>query len=102
MDTLELGGNINLTGFSDLDPGRMIVIKKIVGNYARKFGDISSKFEQLSITMKSIHETESSNIFEVNAKIMNSGQPINAGINDRNIFVAIDSVLKKIEKQLSA
>lgn len=36
MDTLELGGNIQLTGFSELNGGQMIVLKKIVGNYCEK------------------------------------------------------------------
>jgi len=32
-DELQLGGNINLSGFKEIDSGSMVVLKKIVGNY---------------------------------------------------------------------
>ena len=68
-DTLELGGNIELTGFRELDPGSMIVVKKIIGNYARKF---SNKVEllKLKITLKPVHGEESR--YEVHSTILTS------------------------------
>jgi len=36
-DTLELGGNIELTGFRELDPGSMIVVKKNSDTYRVHF-----------------------------------------------------------------
>ena len=36
---IELGGNIVLNGFRDLEPPELVVVKKIVGTYARKFAD---------------------------------------------------------------
>jgi ribosome-associated translation inhibitor RaiA len=101
MDTLDLGGNIQLTGFSDIDKGEMIILKKIIGNYARKFSDRSDKFEQLSVTMKPVHKTEASSIFEMHAKLIDNGKPIVGEHSDRNIFVATDAVLKKVEKGLN-
>ena len=38
-DTVELGGNIQLNGFSRLDGASMIILKKIVGNYAKKIAE---------------------------------------------------------------
>ena len=101
METIELRGNIQLTGFSDLDSGQMIVLKKIVGNYARKLSEKSQKFEQLSVTMKPVHETESSKIYELHAKLMDNGKPIVGEASDRNLFAAINDVLKKIENSMS-
>ncbi|MBD3164534.1 hypothetical protein GF323_04990 [Candidatus Woesearchaeota archaeon] len=100
MDTLELGGNIQLTGFSAMDSAKMIVLKKMIGNYARKFSDRAG-FEQLSLTMKTIHETESGRIYELHGKLMDKGKPTAREAPDRNIFVAVDSVLKKIEESIS-
>ena len=34
--TLELGGNIQLTGFRDLDPAALVIVKKIVGNFVKE------------------------------------------------------------------
>ncbi|MBD3259811.1 hypothetical protein GF371_04255, partial [Candidatus Woesearchaeota archaeon] len=44
-ETIKLGGNIELSGFRDLDGGTMVILKKIVGNYVRKLSDNSEKFE---------------------------------------------------------
>ena len=44
-DALQLGGNIELSGFREIDPASMVIIKKIVGNYARKFSDHFDGFE---------------------------------------------------------
>lgn len=96
MDNIKLGGNIELTGFNDLDKSSMVVLKKIVGNYARRMSDIASQFDSLSLVMKPVHETEASKKFEIHAKLMDKGKPITSEVTDRNLFVAIDSSLKKV------
>ena len=39
-DTMQLGGNIELSGFSGVDGASMIVLKKIIGNYGKHFSEI--------------------------------------------------------------
>ena len=51
--------------------------------------------------MKPVHETDASRIYELHAKLMDNGKPIVGEVSDRNLFVAIDSVLKKIENSFS-
>ena len=58
LNSIELGGNIELSGFKDVDGGSMVILKKVVGNYVRKMNDMTSKFEKLSLNMKVIHEKE--------------------------------------------
>ena len=99
-DIIKLGGNIQLTGFSEVDKSSMIVIKKIVGNYVRKFSDKCRKFENLSLLVKPIHITEGSMIYEMHAKAISEGKPVVGEITERNIFTAVDSALKKIESSL--
>ena len=91
-NSITLGGNIELSGFSNLDGGQIIVLKKIIGNYVNRIGTITSNFEKLNMTMKSVH----GNQFELHAKVLDNGKPITASLTDRNLFVGIDSVLKKI------
>lgn len=98
---MQLGGNIVLTGFRDLDGSSMVVLKKIVGNYAKKMSEISEKFESLSLTMKKVHETEKSELYEIHAKLMDNGKPVVSEVTDRNLFIAIDGVLKKIVSEIS-
>ena len=95
-DIVELGGNISLSGFKDLEPGSMTIIKKIVGNYAKKFSEKSSDFEKLALTMKK-KESE----YKVDVKLLLKGNSITAEETDRNLFFVVDKVLKKIEEQVS-
>ncbi len=100
-DTVELGGNIDLTGFREIEPGMMVVIKKIVGTYAKKFSEQRSDFEKLSISLKTVHKTEGSEKYELHGKLMLGGKPVTSEVTDRNLFFALDSVMKKIENSLS-
>ena len=96
MESMRLGGNIELTGFNELDNSSMVVLKKIVGNYAKRMSELTHKFEVLSLVMKPIHKTEASNKYEIHAKLMDNGKPVTSQITDRNLFFAVDTSLKKI------
>ncbi len=96
-NVLSLGGNIELSGFSELEGGAMIVLKKIVGNYARRMSTVAKNFERLSLTMKKVHDNQ----FELHAKMLDNGKPVTSSITDRNLFVAADSSLKKIMNEIS-
>ncbi len=97
QDTLQLGGSIELSGFGSIDRGMMIILKKIIGNHARKLSDMSSNFEKLSIRMKTVHD----NKFELHAKLVDNGKVNASSVVDRNLFVAVDSSLKKIMHEIS-
>lgn len=95
-DILKLGGNIELSGFSSVDRGAMIILKKIIGNYARKLADSSSNFEALKLRVKKVHD----NTYELNCQMIAGGSSVNSSVEERNIFVAVDSALKKISEQM--
>jgi len=95
-EDLNLGGNITLSGFRDVGRAEMVVIKKIVGTYARKFSDTVSGFESIGVTLKSVHKTEASEKHELHAKVMVSGKPITSEVTERNLFVGLDAVLQKV------
>lgn len=99
MDDLELGGNIVLTGFKVFDRSSMVILKKIIGNYARKLSDVSTNFERLHLTIKPVHTTPDGKVkrFELNGKLLDNGKAHNASVTEHNIFVGVDSVLKKLE-----
>ena len=89
-----LGGNIELSGFRTLDGGTMIVLKKIIGSYARKFSDFHSS-EKLSLQISKSDET-----YTLLGAVIISGTVVNAEHSDKNVFFLVDNVLKKIEDQL--
>jgi ribosome-associated translation inhibitor RaiA len=99
-EDMELGGNIMLSGFSDFDRAELGIVKKMVGAYARKFTD-SFGVNELKITLKPVHQIENSEKFEIKAAAIKDGKPITSETVDKNVYFAIDSVLKKVEGQLS-
>ena len=100
-DVMQLGGNIELSGFRDIDGASMVVLKKIIGNHVRRMTEISDKFESLKVTMKPVHETEKSEKYEIHAQLMNDGKPIVSEVVERNLFVAVDDALKKVISEIS-
>lgn len=89
-----LGGNIELSGFRMLDGGSMIVLKKIIGNYARKFAD-NHHSEKLHL-----HLARESDTYALTGSVHIQGQAVTATHADKNVFFVVDTVLKKLETQL--
>ncbi len=99
-ETVTLGGNIELAGFKDIDGGSAVVLKKIIGNYARRFSEICNKFELLKLQMKKVHEREKSEIYEIHGFVLDNGKHYSSHISDPNLFFAVDKVLKKLEAEI--
>jgi len=93
---IELGGNITLTGFKQLDYAELIVVKKIVGRYARQLSDSNNNFESLSLTLKEVHTSNN----ELHAKVVVNNSIITSEEVNHNLFIGLDSVLKKLVSQL--
>lgn len=97
--TLELGGNIQLTGFRDLDPATLIIVKKIVGNFVKHVSNTYNNFKGLNVTLKIVHQREKSEKYEIHAHLK-TDQTYTADVVERNLMVGLDSVLKKVEKEM--
>ena len=99
-ETIKLGGNIELSGFHEMDGSIMIVLKKIIGNHAKRMTEKTTNFEKLSIHMKKVHEKEASKLYELHAKLLDNGKLLTSEATERNVFVAVDSALKGVFAQL--
>ena len=97
-ETIKLGGSIELSGFNSLDGGQMIVLKKIVGNYARKMEEKCKQFEALKLTMKHIGDEKK---FELKGQVIDGGNIYPSSAVEHNLFVGVDSVLKKLVNTLN-
>ena len=101
-DILQLGGNIELSGFSVLDSGEMIIVKKIVGNYVRKIEGMCRNFTGLKLRMKPLHQTgDKLKRFELSAQVHAGSQVYPANITEYNLFVGLDSVMKKLVNEIN-
>ena len=85
-----LGGNIELVGFDDLEPGKLVVVKKIVGSYTKKISTAAQNFKKISIELKDK---------KILGKVTIGETTHSAEAEDNNLFFALDSVLSKLEKE---
>ena len=99
--TMELGGNISLSGFSERDFTELIVVKKIVGQYARKLTDTVDGFSRISITLKDVHHTPEGHAkAEVTTHVTVAGHTYESEVIDQNLFVALDAGIKHCLEQI--
>jgi len=99
--TIELGGNIKLTGFRDFDPGSLMIVKKIVGNFVKKYSELE-KIDELHLTVKPVHESEEKGKarYEIHGRILRNGKVITAEDTSFNLFMTLSSVLGKLENEM--
>ena len=96
-DLISLGGNITLSGFSNLDHASMMVLKKIVGNYARKFSE-RYDVEALKLCMKKVHGSK----FELHSQLVTPSETFTSEVVDHNLFFVLDKGMKKIENSIES
>ncbi|MGM5485086.1 MAG: hypothetical protein ACQEP1_04405 [Nanobdellota archaeon] len=94
-EDIQLGGNIQLSGFSDMEGGDMIIVKKIVGNHVKRISELVNDFQDIKINRKSVHETEGSEKHEIKITL-NADKQFNAEVTERNLYIGIDKALKKV------
>ena len=92
-----LGGNIVLSNF-DLDDQEMIIVKKLVGNYAKKIKNFHD-YEELKIEMK-VHNKGKTKKFEIKAHLLFDGNRAVSETVGFNPFVSINEVLEKILQEV--
>lgn len=91
-DTIDLGGNIKLSGFSDVDPTSMIIVKKIVGNIARELQ------EQQSVSEFHLNLSRDNKNITIHANI--TGSKVFSGTaTETNLFFAINKALEGVKNQ---
>ena len=86
---IELGGNISLEGFENIEPGALVVIKKIVGNYVKKISE-SINFEKLHVILKKERP------YDLEVKLISDGNNKTSESKDGNLFFALDKALSKL------
>ena len=87
---IELGGNIKLENFENLDPIKLVVVKKVVGNYAKKISE-KHPFQELKLVLE-----ES----KVEAVLTRDSKETKANSSDKNLFYALNQALDNLTKAL--
>ena len=95
-ESLSLGGNIELIGFKQVSLADVVVVKKLVGHYTRKIQEGCKNFQKITVILKEIHKVENNSKHEINVKVEDEGRTFSSEIVDKNLFVALDSALRKV------
>ncbi|MBT3262356.1 hypothetical protein HN992_00790 [Candidatus Woesearchaeota archaeon] len=90
---IELGGNIKLKGFSEIDNASLIVIKKIVGNYAKKLAETTDDFQNLILSL----ESKTPKDFKINIEFQKTSENLNSEIQGENLFFTLSKALEGIK-----
>jgi len=93
---MELGSNIELIDFKDVERDKMVVIKKVVGNFVKKLQERNSGFEKLSLHLKGVHGSE----YEILGKMVSGGKVYHSEVLNYNLFYALNEILKKLETEV--
>lgn len=91
---IELGGNISLEGFEEVEQGKLIVIKKILGNYVKNITNKIDNFESILISFK----FNENNIIDTKLKF--GEKEIKSNSNDKNIFFALNNALAGLDEKI--
>lgn len=93
---IKLGDRIELCGFGKLDSATMIVLKKMIGNFTRKFEENCKQFEQLKIDFAKLDEKE----FKLSASLVDGERTFPAELEGRNLFISVGDILRELEKEV--
>lgn len=87
---IELGGNIKLDGFEGVEPAQLIVIKKVVGNFARQY---SEKVDVKELLVKLEDDKKNKITVDLNGEIKESDK-------GDNLFYVLNGLLVKVRDKL--
>lgn len=90
---IELGGNIKLDGFENLEPALLIVVKKVVGNFARQYSE-KTNVKELLINLEDKEKNK------VSVKLQCDKEDIEESGKGDNLFYTLNGLLVKIKGKL--
>lgn len=97
---MELGGNIELVGFQGLDSSDLVVIKKMVGNFAKRLHDIYDELSELRITLQEVHRAANHESYELHGLVRVNDKEYESSVQDDNLYFCLNDILRKLGEQL--
>lgn len=90
---IELGGNIKLDGFENLEPALLIVIKKVVGNFARQYSE-KTAVKELLVALEDKEQNK------ITITLKGEKKDISESGKGDNLFYSLNTLLMKIKSKL--
>src|SRR3989338_9415239 len=101
LGPVELGGDVRLSGFNDLDPGEKDEAIQIISKHERRIKEICEDLDRIKITLKKIRHKEKSEMYELHASVKDKHGHYEAHVVGRRFLVALADVLTKVENEIS-
>ena len=90
-ETVELGGNIALTGFSEIDGASMIILKKILGSCVKEISENDKEFKRFELVL------DGAEPYKMTA-VLTAKEEKKTNASDNNLFIALNTVLGDLNK----
>ncbi len=92
----KLGGNITLSGFN-LEPIEMVVIKKIIGTYAKKISE-KTEYNEIKVTLK---QTQKEKYFLHEIKVFAETKQgiLTSSSENKSLYSALSEALDRVYSQ---
>lgn len=95
MKEQKLDSNIILSGFSS-EPSEMVVVRKIIGVYAKKISEKIS-YREIKVTLKQ-KEKAKTFLHEIHVDVV-AGKVLSAGAENYNLYTALSEAFTKVFQQ---
>ena len=87
-EIIQLGGNINLVGFKDIEYEKLVVVKKVVGNFVKKIQDQNKDFQKITVTLEPVHKSK----YEIKLHLIINNKDYMSELIDFNLFFALNNL----------
>ncbi len=87
---ITLGGNINLEGFDEFDQGKLVVVKKMVGFFAKKLSEMIGELESFNVAKEDN---------KITIKVKSKDKEIEESSEEDNLFISLSNALKAVEEK---
>lgn len=87
---IELGGNIKLDGFDQIESGKLVVAKKMIGSFARKISD-KKQYKDLTVNL-----SIDNNMFKIRVVCNNEEGGLEGEKTENNLYFAINGAFRVI------
>ncbi len=84
---IQLGSKIALEGFEDVDPARLVVVKKMIGSLSKKIEETKGAYEKVEVTKSAK---------TINLKVTFKDNTQEANAEHENIFFALSSAFQQL------
>lgn len=91
---------VEFSGFRKIDSSAMDVLKRNVSKHMHRLNELAENIQNLHITLKTVHEREKSEKYEIIAKLNNNGKIFASEVTDRNLLAAVDSALNNVISEM--